>query len=131
MSTHAPILNVKASLGIAAAAACALLSGPIQASEQMVTARISVNGAGLNLRLPADARALYTRLQIAARIACGNGGRVGLRPVPNFAICIEQALGEAVRSVNRPQLTLVYLSSHTVSDAAARGIEVPVIVAAK
>jgi len=131
MSTHAPILNVKASLCIAAVAACALLSGPIHAGEQMVTVSISVNGAGLDLRQPAGARTLYTRLQSAARIVCGNGGRVGLKPVPNFAICYEQALGEAVRSVNRPQLTLVYLSSHTLPDAAARGIEVPVIVAAK
>jgi UrcA family protein len=131
MSTHAPILKVKVSLCIAAVAASALLSSPIHAGEAMYTVAIAVNSVGLDLRQPAGARTMYARLQSAARIACGNGGRVGLKPVPNFVSCYEQALGEAVRSVNRPQVTLVYLSSHTLPDAAARGIEVPVILAAK
>jgi len=131
MNTHAPILNVKASLCIAAAAACALLSGSIQASEQMVAVSFTVKATGLDLSQPTGARTLYTRLQSAARFVCGNHSRVGLLPDPNFAVCYERALGEAVRSVNKPQLTWVYLGSHTLPDAAARGIEVPVIMAAK
>ncbi len=45
--------------------------------------------------------------------------------------CYEKALGNAVRSANMPLLTQVYLETHTLREAAARGIDVPVQMAAK
>jgi UrcA family protein len=131
MNINAPFLNAKAFLCIAAVTASALLSGPIQATEQTVTVTMTVSTAGLDPRQPADARQLYSQLQTAARVVCGNGNRVGLRPVDNLAKCYEKAVGDAVRSANLPQLTMVYLGSHTLQDAATRGIDVPVRVAAK
>ncbi len=130
MNTNFSVLNAKAYICTAAVAAC-ILSGPVQAKEHIVDVKLSVNTAGLDLKQPADARALYRRLQKVANIVCGHGNRVDLRAVPDFAACYERALGDAVRSANTPQLTIVYLKSHTLQDAATRGIEVPALVAAK
>jgi len=52
--------------------------------------------------------------------------RVDLQPPTSFAGCYEKALGDAVRSVNRPQLNIVYLATHTSRDAETYGIDVPV-----
>jgi UrcA family protein len=131
MNTRASVLNVTVLTCIAAAAACALLSAPIEAEQPAVTVKINVSTAGLDPRQPAGARELYVRLQAAARVVCAHGDRVDLLPVADFAGCYEQAVADAVRSARLPQLTLAYLASHTLQDAATRGIEVPVMVAAK
>ena len=131
MNILAPSLNTKAFVYTAALAACALLSGPVQAEEAVVTVKASVNTAGLDVGQPAGARALYGRLQRAAVEVCGSGMRVGLRAVDDFAGCIETAVGEAVRSANLPQLTLEYLKTHTQQQAVNHRIDVPVLTAAK
>jgi UrcA family protein len=125
------VLDVRSLICVAAVAACVALSGPVQAESHEVTVKIPVSAAGLALDQPAGARELYSRLRKAAKIACSNGNRVALEPVENFAACYEQALGEAIRAANQPQLTLVYLITHTPQDAATRGIVVPTLVAAK
>ena len=102
-----------------------------QADSGEVTVRISISTSGLDLRYPADAREVYRRLYFAARIACGNGNRVGLQSPASFVGCYEKALGEAVRFVNRPQLNIVYLATHTSRDAETYGIEIPARMAAK
>jgi UrcA family protein len=131
MNTKASILNAKIVIGLVALAACAVLSGPVKAASHEITVKISVSAAGLDLSRPADARELYRRLYFAARTACGNGNRVGLQPPPSYIDCYEKALGDAIRSVNRPQLNIVYLATHTSRDAETYGIEVPARVAAK
>jgi UrcA family protein len=134
MDTKTSVINAKPFVCIAAAAACAMLSGPLQSREvtsREVTIKIPVNAAGLDLSQPADARELYRRIQRASRTACRHGDRVGLEPPTSFTGCYEKALGDAVRSVNRLPLTIAYLSTHTRSDAATHGIEVPTQVAAK
>jgi UrcA family protein len=113
--------------GLAALAACVGFALPLQAKEQIVTVQVPVAAADLNLSQPADARALYGRLSVAARTVCGDGLRVGARPVTDFASCYELALGAAIRTANRPQLTLVYMRTHTLQDAANRGISVPIL----
>jgi hypothetical protein len=70
-------------------------------------------------------------LKQAARVACTHGMRVDLQPPASFEGCYETALGDAIRSVNLPLLTAVYLETHTLRLAAARGIDVPVQMAAK
>jgi UrcA family protein len=131
MNTNASMLKTKALLSVAAATACALLAGPIQAEEQIVTIKQSVNAAGIDLSQPAGARELYSRVQTAANIVCRYGDRVDLKAVPNFVNCYEKAVADAVRSANLPRLTMVYLSAHGALEAGARGISVPVHMAAK
>lgn len=133
MNANDPVRNTTACICmcIAAVAACAVLSGPAQANDHSVTIRLPVSTAGLDLSQRAGAGELYGRIKAAARIVCGSGDRVGLEPVTDFKSCYEKALADAVRSVNRPQVTLAYLKTHTLQDAAAQGIDVPTLVAAK
>jgi UrcA family protein len=131
MNRNASIFSAKPYICLAALAAFAMLSVSAQADSGEVTVKISISTSGLDLRHPADAREVYRRLYFAARIACGNGNRVGLQSPASFVDCYEKALGEAVRSVNRPQLNIVYLATHTSRDAETYGIEIPARMAAK
>jgi UrcA family protein len=131
MNANDPLRNTKPCICIAAVAACVALSGPAQANDHPFTIRLPVSTAGLDLSQPAGAGELFGRLKAAARIVCGSGNRVGLEPVADFQSCYEKALGAAIRSVNRPQLTIAYLKTHTLQDAAAQGIDVPTLIAAK
>jgi UrcA family protein len=132
MNTNTAILNTRFFICIAALSACVVLSGPVKADNRdVVTVKIPVKAEGLDLKQPADAREVYRRLHFAARTACGNGNRVGLKPPSSFAACYEKALGDAVRSVNRPQLNIIYLATHTSRDAEIFGIELPARMAAK
>jgi ribosomal protein S12 methylthiotransferase accessory factor YcaO len=56
---------------------------------------------------------------------------VGLAPSPNPEACADNALGEAIQSANIRQLTQIYLETHTLREASARGIGIPVHVAAQ
>jgi UrcA family protein len=131
MNANNPVRNTRSGICIAAVAACAALSGPAQANDLMVTIRIPVAFADLDISRPAGARELYGRLRQAARTVCSDGNRIDLEPVTDFDSCYEKALGNAVRSVNQPQLTIAYLRTHTLRDAATQGIDVSQRVAAK
>jgi UrcA family protein len=109
--------------------ACTLFAGNVAANE--VTVAIQVSTRGLDVSQPGGAQKLYWRLQHAARVACTSGNRVGLAPSPDPQGCYEKALGNAVRSAKVPLLTQAYLATHTLREAAARGIDVPVQIAAK
>jgi UrcA family protein len=124
-------LKLQVHVVIAAVAASALLCAPIQAREHDVTVTVPVATAGLDTRDPATARELYRRLRLAAQVACSDGNRVDLKPSPSFAGCVEKALGNTVHSIAWPQLSAVYLETHTLHDAATYGIDVPVQMAAK
>jgi UrcA family protein len=136
MNIYTPALHTKACIGTAAAVVCAILSGPIQAGaiqaeERIVSVHTSVRAAGLDLNQPADARELYRRLDKAARALCGDSLQVDLRNLTDFASCYERTLGGAVRSANRQQLTMIYLRTHTLQEAANRGIAPPAMLVAK
>ena len=109
MRTCKRFMNPKRSACLAAVAAYGALAGPALASAPEVTVKVTVSAAGVTLAEPAGVRALYGRLRQAARLVCGRGDRVGLEPAKDFAGCYEKALGDAVRSVNRPELTMVYM----------------------
>jgi UrcA family protein len=113
----------------AAMVACTLFAGDVMAKD--VTVAYQVSAKGLDLRRPAGAREFYGRLKKAAWIVCTHGNRVDLQPSPDREGCYEKALGDAIRSANVSPLTQVYLETHTLREAAARGIDVPVQVAAK
>jgi UrcA family protein len=125
------LLNARSLFCIAVVAACLALSGPVHAESHDVMVKIPVSTAHLDLSQPAGATELYSRLREAAWDACREGGRLGLEPVKNFKGCYEQALGGAIRAANQPQLTLVYLKTHTWEEAATHGIAVARLVAAK
>lgn len=132
MTINVPALSAKSFIYIAVLAAYALLSGPTQAKERIVTVKVSVDTAGLDVGQAAGGRELYSRLARAAAIVCGSGNQVGLQAVDSLTDCMETAIGQAVRSANLPQLTLAYLRNHTLQQAATLGIDVPaVLVAAK
>ena len=113
----------------AAIVACSLFAGSVAAKD--VTVAIQVSTQGLDVSQPRGAQKLYWRLQYAARAACTHGNRVGLAPSANPQGCYEKALADAVRSANSPLLTQVYLQMHTLREATALGIDVPVQIAAK
>ena len=128
MFTKTAVMSALPVLG-AAVVVCALFAGNVAANE--VTVAIQVNTRGLDLSQPAGAHEVYTRLQHAARVVCTHGMRVDLQPSPDPEGCYEKALGDAVRSAKVPLLTQAYLATHTLREAAARGIDIPVQIAAK
>jgi UrcA family protein len=130
MYTKTAVMSARWVLG-AAAVACTLFAGNVAADDRTVAVAIHVSTQGLDLKQPAGAHEFYTRLQRAARVVCTHGDRVGLEPSPDPEGCYEKALGDAIRSANVPLLTQVYLATHTLREAAARGIDVPAQIAAK
>ena len=109
--------------------ACAFFAGDVAAKDVKVSYQVSARG--LDLNQPAGAREFYTRIQHAAEIVCTHGMRVDLAPAADPQGCYEKALADAVRSAHAPRVTQAYLATHTPQQAAARGIDVPVQVAAK
>jgi UrcA family protein len=111
--------------------ACTMFPGGATAADQEFPVDYRVNAHGLDLSQPAGANELYARLKHAAEVVCTHGMRVDLVPLADPKGCYEQALGAAVRSANAKLVTKVYLATHTVQEAAARGIDVRVQIAAK
>jgi len=115
----------------AAIVACTLFAGSVAALDHEVTVAYRVSTQGLDLSLPAGARELYTRLKRAAEVVCTHGMRVDLAPSADPRACYEKALADAVRSAHMPLVTQVYLATHTLQQAVALGIDLPVEMAAK
>jgi UrcA family protein len=130
MYTEAAFILSRALLGFAAVA-CAFLASHALAESREVTVAIHVNTQGLDLSQSVGAQKFYERLKHAAQVACTHGNRVDLLDSPNPAACYEAALGNAVRSVKLPLLTLIYLETHTLRTAAAHGIHMPPPITSK
>lgn len=114
-----------------AVALCGFLAGTVSAKDREVTVAYRVTTQGLDPSQPAGAQELYSRLEHAAQVVCTHGMRVGLKPEADENACYQRALAQAIRSAKLPLLTRVYLETHTLREAAARGIEVPLTLAAK
>jgi UrcA family protein len=130
MYTKTAAMSARSVVG-AAAVACTLFAGNVAAKDHEVTVAIHVSTQGLDLSQPAGAQKFYVRLKNAADDACTRGDRVGLAPSPYPKGCYEKALAGAIRSANVPLVTQIYLATHTLRDASARGIGVPAEMAAK
>jgi UrcA family protein len=119
--------------------ACALFTGtavaappeaaPPNVDKHQVIVAKRVDTTGLDLNRAADAQTLYTRIRHAADDVCTRGKQVDLLPNENPQRCYEKALADAIRSASLPVLTQLYLTTHTVQEATARGIKVPPEVA--
>lgn len=105
--------------------------GNASAAEHMVSVSVPVSSQGLDLSKPDDARTFYFRLKNAAWMVCERDPRVDLKPSEDPRGCYEKSLGDAVRAVDTPLVTWLYLATHTLQEAAARGIRLPAKVAAR
>ncbi|MGO9804555.1 MAG: UrcA family protein [Steroidobacteraceae bacterium] len=130
MSTLTRITRASSLVG-ATALACTCFAGNASAAEHVVPVSVPVSSQGLDLSKSEDAKTFYVRLQNAAWVVCTRGTRVDLVPSDDLRGCYEKALGDAVRSVQTPMVTLVYLATHTLQEAAAHGIQLPAQYAAK
>jgi UrcA family protein len=130
VNTKTAVVSSWSVLG-AAAVVCTLSAADVTAAGREVFVAIHVNTQGLDINQPAGAEKFYARLKHAAQVACTHGNRVGLESSPDPAGCHEKALGDAIRSVNVPLLTLLYLKTHTLRQAATHGINVTAQIAAK
>jgi UrcA family protein len=130
MRTQITFIKAVPALG-ASIVACILFAANAAASDQDFPVDYRVNAHGLDLTQPSGAQELYARLQHAAQVVCTHGMRVDLVPAADPKACYEQALGNAVKSANAKLVTQVYLASHTSQEAIARGIDLPVRIAAK
>ena len=128
MNTNAPCISARSFVRLAAVVASIALSAYAEAGDQTVNVSETVSAVGIDLNTPEGARKLYMHLRAASRRVCGDS-RLGLE-APRGG-CAEDALGNAIRSVNRPQLTMVYLRSHSIQTAEAHGIGIPILVANK
>jgi UrcA family protein len=124
-------LHIGLTLNTAAAvvASAMLLTAQSAVAHEFSISR-SISSAGVDFNDPGQVRALYVKLVSASQDVCGDTWRLGLAPVANAAACSERALGTAVRAVNQRQLTLTYLSQHTLLQASQYGIVVPSTLAA-
>jgi UrcA family protein len=69
---------------------------------------VVVRFSDLNLARPQDARTLYTRIQVAARVACGDVENADLARFSRFHNCINEAVTKAVSSINMQQVTEIH-----------------------
>ncbi len=125
MYTKLPAPGAQPILGILAVAAILFVTSPVAARDHNVTVVLHVSTKGLDLNQPVDARTFYSRLENAAWVACTRGDRVDLLPVDDLKGCYEAALGRAIGTAKAPMLTQMYLTTHTLVEAAAHGIAVP------
>jgi UrcA family protein len=130
MYSKTTLMNAFPALG-AAFIACTVFAGSVAAENPEFTVAYRVTTRGLDVNQPAGARALYFRLEHAAQVVCTHGSRVGLEPVANETACYERALANSIRSAKLPLLTQAYLQTHTLRDAEAHRIDVPVQLASK
>ena len=124
------VVSARSLIG-AATVACTLFAGSVVAKDDNITIALQVSSQGLDLNRPGDAQTFYTRLDHAAWVVCTHGNRVDLVPSDDPKGCHEKALGGAVRAAKVPMVTQIYLTYHTLQQAAAHGIDVPAQIAAK
>jgi len=96
-------------LGVALCA-CGISSTAI-ADEPVVTrVELRVTASGLDLNTVAGAAAFLERLNQAAKTACGDHGK--LEELPPYKGCYNQAIVDAVRTVNQPLLVQAYVARY-------------------
>jgi UrcA family protein len=110
---------------------CTLGSGMSQAqTPDSDTVAVKVSTAGIDLKTPAGAQAMFTRLTIAAQQACGVEAEFDALRVAKFDQCYKDALSKVIRSLNEPAITRVYVA-HYPREAAHYGIDGPDYVAGR
>jgi len=116
-------------MGFATIATFTVLAAQAQRIDGEVVVTETVEARGFDLATHDGALKLFERLKTAARSVCAD--RLGLEPPESRRACYEDALGRAVESANRTQLSLVYLRTHSLAVAQTYGISAPLLVADK
>jgi UrcA family protein len=93
---------------VAAVAAGLAATQASAASSDDAPRSVVVRYADLNLSQPQDARTLYARIQRAARAACGEVETADLARFARFHNCIDEAVTNAVSSVNAQRVTEIH-----------------------
>ena len=76
--------------------------------HQIETRSVKVRYADLDLTQDAGIRALYQRLRLAARQACGSADSRLLADLRNWQRCFDAALGTAVQRLDHERLTALH-----------------------
>ena len=92
---------------LCAAGACLAMATPANAASAPAPAGRAVSTAGVDFRDPAAVRQLYSRLQMAAEAVCDSYA-ANSRVTQADVACVDKALAQVVRKLNRAQLTAVY-----------------------
>jgi len=110
--------------------AVALCAAPVMSQAGSETVAVKVNAAGLDLGSPAGAQKMFARLTVAAEQACGFESEFDAVRTAKFDHCFRDSLSNAVRALNRPLVTQLYVERHP-REAAMYGIASGDYVAAK
>jgi len=86
-----------------------LILVPCTAFSQAAQQSRVVHIGDLDPSTPAGAQALYQRISRVAQRVCDQGGPVNLATGVAEAKCRQKAIDDAVRQLNRPQLTALHL----------------------
>lgn len=97
---------------LATAIALTALPAWSQAGDQDSVQMRVVNYSGLDINSPTGARIVYSRLRAAAYSACDASESANTSARTAYDPCIRIALGDAVRAMNRPQLTQLYVATY-------------------
>jgi UrcA family protein len=82
---------------------------------------VKVSSVGLDLSSNAGARAMFRRLSVASEQACGVEAEFDALHAGAFRVCYRHALSNAVRALNQPAVTHVYVALYP-RDAARYGV---------
>jgi UrcA family protein len=106
----------------AAALVGAMGLGTAQADE---APSVHVSYADLNLSSVAGAKSLYRRITVAANNVCPTEARDLARHQIHES-CVQETVAAAVRDVNAPQLSTLYVAKNGEDIAAKFGVSTPV-----
>jgi UrcA family protein len=82
---------------------------------------VKVSSAGLDLNSAVGAHAMLRRLAGAAEQACGVEAEFDALQGGRYRVCYRETLGKAVRALNQPAVTQVYVAQYP-HEAARYGI---------
>jgi UrcA family protein len=105
------LIHYTSSLCLTTAIAIMVVPAVSQAGgEEAPVLQKAVSHAGLDLNTDQGARAFYTRLRAAALSVCYATESAIPGSYSSDNPCVKKAIGDAVRAVNRPQVTQLYVA---------------------
>ena len=102
------VANRCAIIGVATLAAVLAVNHASAVGSSGEVPRVVVRYSDLDLSQPQGARALYYRIQRAARMACGGIDVEDLPHRAQFHVCVDQAVANAVTNIDSQRLTEIH-----------------------
>jgi len=98
---------------------------PLCSAQADEAPSVHVSYADLNLSSAAGAKALYQRINVAANEVCPKDSRdLALKQL--HLSCMQEAVAAAVRDVNSPQLSTLYVAKNGEEAAMKLGVSSPI-----